>query len=217
MVLLLLTVNDNEDYAALCYLEPLPGHDEIFRYYQREDAGVQTQHAIYLIGKYSACPAAIRQIKPGAEILGATFAPNLAFRCFKNLNVIIGMGVACGVEKKVKFCDVLVADKVNNYDQARLQQGDPLSKSYAMPVSDLLSSIFRQNIMWPDDEIKERLEECNVKPKIKQGTILSGPYLIDDTNIKKELIQSFASEAMGIEMEATYIFKAAQQVPTDKL
>ena len=214
VVLLLLTVNDNEDYAALCYLEPLPGHDEIFRYYQREDAGVQTQHAIYLIGKYGACPAAIRQIKPGAEIGGATTVPNLAFRCFKNLNAIIGMGVACGVEKKVKLCDVLVADKVKNYDQARLEKGGPLSRAYAIPTSDLLSSIFRQKIMWPDDEIKERLEECNVKPKIKQGIILSGPYLIDDIKIKKELIQNFASEAIGIEMEAAYLFKAAQQVPT---
>ena len=206
VVLLLLTVNDNENYAALCYLEPLPGHDEIFRYYQHEDAGVQTQHAIYLIGKYGACPAAIRQTEPGAEIFGATIAPNLAFRCFKNLNVIIGMGVACGVEKKVKLFDVLVADKVYNYE--------PLSRRYVFSTSDLLSSIFRQEIMWPDDEIKERLEECNVKPKIKQGIILSGPYLhIDDIKIKEELIQSFASEAIGIEMEATYLFKAAHQLP----
>ena len=211
VLLLLLTVNDIENYAAVCCLEPLPGYNEIFRHFQHNDAGVQTQYAIYLIGKYGACPAAVRQIKPGAEISGATTAPNLAFRCFKNLNAIIGMGVACGVEKEVELCDVLVANKVNNYDQARLEQGGPLSRGFALPTSDLLSSIFKQKIKWPDGEIKERLDKCNVKPKIKQGIILSGPYLIDN---QKELIQNFASEAIGIEMEAAYLFKGAQQVPT---
>ena len=214
VLLLLLTVNNNEDNAAFCYLEPLPGHNEIFKYWQRDDAGVRAEHAIYRIGKYGACPAAVRQIKPGSEISGATTAPTLAFRCFKNLNAIIGMGVACGVEKKTKLCDVLVADKVNNYDQARLEEGDTLNRGLALPTSSLLSEIFRQRIMWPDDEIKERLDKCKMKPKIKQGVILSGPYLIDDKKIKKDLIQNFASEAVGIEMEAAYLFRAAQQVPT---
>ena len=216
VLLLLLTVNDIENYAAVCCLEPLPGHNEIFRHFQRNDAGVQTQHAIYLIGKYGACPAAVRQIKPGAEIGGATTAPNLAFRCFKNLIAIIGMGVACGVEKKVELFDVLVADEVKNYDQARLEQGDPLIRGFTLPTSDLFSSIFRQKIKWPDGEIKERLDEYNVKPTIKQGIILSGPYLIDNAKIKKELIQNFAPEALGIEMEAAHLFKEAQQVPAHR-
>lgn len=214
VLLLLLTVNKNEDNAALCYLEPLPGHTEIYRYMDRVDTGIQTQHAIYLIGKYGACPAAVRQIKPGAEIGGATTATNLAFNCFKKLNAIIGMGVACGVEKKVKLCDVLVADKVNNYDQARLQQGGTLNRGLALPTSDLLSQIFRQTVNWPGDDIKNRLDEGGLpKPKIKQGIILSGPYLIDETSAKKDLIQNFAAEAIGIEMEAAYLLKAAQGVP----
>ena len=215
IILLLLTVNKNEDNAAFCYLEPLPGHTDIYKYMQRIDDGIQTQHAIYFIGKYGACPAAVRQIKPGAEIGGAITAPNLAFRCFKKLNAIIGMGVACGVEKKVKICDVLVADKVNNYDQARLQEGGTLNRGYAVPTSGLLSSIFRQrDIKWPDDDVKNRVDKGGVpKPKIKQGVILSGPYLIDNKNIKKDLIQNFAAEAIGIEMEAAYLFKATRGVP----
>ena len=215
VLLLLLTVNKNEENAALCYLEPLTGHTEIYNYMHRVDTGIQTQHAIYLIGKYGACPAAVTQIKPGSGIGGATTAPNLAFSCFKKLNAIIGMGVACGVEKYVKICDVLVADKVNNYDEARLQEGGILNRGLALPTSDLLSKIFRQSMMnWPDDDIKERLEECGLpKPKIKQGIILSGPYLIDNKFIKKNIIQNFAAEAIGLEMEAAYLFKAAQGVP----
>ena len=215
VVLLVLTVNKNEDNAVLCYLEPLTGHTHIYKHMQRVDDGPHAQHAIYLIGKYGTIPTAVRQITAGSEIGGATTAPNLAFRCFKSLNAIIGVGVACGVEKRTKMCDVLVADKVNNYDQARLQKGGALDRGFAIPVSPLLSSIFRQTIKWLDDEMKERLDKCNVpKPKLKQGIILSGPYLIDDSKKKKELLQNFAAEAIGIEMEAAYLFKAATNVPT---
>ena len=213
VLLLLLTVNKNENNAALCYLEPLTGHTEIYKYMDRVDTGIQTQHAIYLIGKYGACPAAVRKITPGSGIGGATTAPNLAFSCFKNLNAIIGMGVACGVEEKVEICDVLVANKVNNYDEARLQEGGILNRGLALPTSDLLLQIFGQSVNWPGDDIKKRLEECGLsKPTIKQGIILSGPYLIDNKVIKKKLIQNFASQAIGIEMEAAYLFKAAQGV-----
>ena len=212
VVLLVLTVNKNEDNAVLCCLEPLTGHTDIYKYMQRVDDGAQSQHAIYLIGKYGTIPTAVRQITPGSEIGGATTVQNFAFRCFKSLNAIIEVGVACGVEKRTKFFDVLVADKVNNYDQARLQEGSPLNRGLAVPTSQLLSSIFRQTIKWPDDEIKERLDRCNVpKPEIKQGTILSGPYFIDDEKATKKLIQNFAAEAIGIEMEATRLFKAATQ------
>ena len=215
VVLLVLTVNKNEDNAVLCYLEPLTGHTNIYNYMQHVLDGPQSQFAIYNIGKYGTIPTAVRQITPGSEIGGATTAPNLAFRCFENLNAIIGVGVACGVEKRTKICDVLIADKVNNYDQARIQAGGVLNRGFAVPVSQLLSSIFRQTIKWPDDEIKERLDRCNVpKPKIKQGVILSGPYLIDDSETNKKLVQQFAAEAIGIEMETAYLFKAATAMPT---
>ena len=214
VVLLLLTGNKTEDNAVLCYLEPLTGHTNIYKYMQRVEDGPQTQLAIYLIGKYGAIPTAVRQITPGGEIGGAINAPYLAFKCFKNLNAIIGVGVACGVEKRTKIFDVLVADKVCNFDQAKIQAGGILNRGFAIPVSQLLSAIFGQIIKWPDDEIKERLDRCNVpKPKIKQGVILSGPYLIDDLETKTELIHNFAPEAIGIEMQGAYLFKAATNLP----
>ena len=213
VILLLLTVNSNEDNAAVCYLEPLTGHTEIYRYMQRHDVNVNTHHAIYLIGKYGACTAAIRKIKPGSEFSGATTVPSLAFQCFHNLSMIIGVGVACGVEKRADILDVLVADKVSNYDQAKLQEGGYLSRGLIMPASDVLTDLFRQTIPWPDDNIKKRLDKHNIpKPKIKQGVILSGPYLINDKSKKKEIIDNFAPEAIGIEMEAAYLFKAAVNI-----
>ena len=214
VLVLLLTVNKNEDNAALCYLEPLTDHTKIYRYLQRYDDSLQTQHAIYLIGKYGACTTAIRKIKPGSEFSGAITVPSLAFRCFKNLKVIIGVGVACGVEQHVKMLDVLVADKVSNYDQAKLQEGGYLNRGFIIPASDLLIDLFAQTVKWPDEYIKERLDKYNIpKPKIKQGLILSGPYLINNRKKKKEIIQNFAPEAIGIEMEAAYLFKATVNIP----
>ena len=214
VILLVLTVNDNEFNAVLCHLEPLTGHTDIYKYLQRVDYGPQSQSAFYHIGKYGAIPTAVTTIRPGEETGGATSTHNLAFICFKGLNAIIGVGVACGVEKHTKICDVLVADKVINYDKGRVQMGDYLNRGMTSTSSHLLSSIFRRSIKWPDDEIKERLDRCNIpRPKIKHGTILSGPFLIDDPEIKNLMMQTFATEAIGIEMGATYLFNAATYMP----
>ena len=214
VLLLLLTANENEDKAALCYLEPLPGHTKIYEHMQQTNFGPKTLHAIYHIGKYGACPAAVRRISQGNKPGGANIAPYLAFSCFKNLNAIIGLGVACGVEEKVNICDVLVADKVNNYDQARFGEEGIVNRGLALPTSELLSSIFGQSIKWPSDDIINRLEDSGLsKPRIKAGTILSGPYLIDNSEVKKALIQNFAAEAIGLEMEAGYLSKAVQGTP----
>ena len=214
VVLLVLTVSEIEHFGVLYYLEPLTGHTDIYEYMQLVNDGLQSKCAIYLIGKYGAIPTAVRQIEPGSAFDGATTAPNLAFRCFKSLNAIIGVGVACGVEKHTKLFDVIVASEVRNYDQARLDTAGTLNRGMTIRASKLLSSIFRQPIEWLDNETKERLDKCNVpEPKIKQGVILSGPYLINNSKVKNELIQNFAPEAIGIEMEATYLFRAACDTP----
>ena len=208
IVLLVFTVNKNEANAVLCYLELPASHTNIYKYVQSVDDGPQSQHAIYLIGKHGTISTAVRQITPGSEIGEVTTAPKLAFRCFKNLNAIIGW---LGWKNMLKIVTYLLPIK----STARLQVGGPLNRGLAVPMSQLFSSIFRQTISWPDDEIKEHLDRCNVPvPKIKQGIILSGSYLIDNAKIKKELMQNFAAEAVLIEIEAAYLFKSATNVPT---
>ena len=122
-----------------------------------------TEIAIYHIGKYGTCPVAIRQIEPDS----ARIAPALAITCFKNLRAIIGMGVACGNKSQVKFFDVLVAKKVNLYLTRKI------------PTSGLLTSLFRQNLMWVDNDIKVHLN--GAQPNIQLGEILCGcEHIIDD-------------------------------------
>ena len=122
VVLLVLTVSIHEYYSVLCYLEPLTGHADIYKYTQHDIDAPQPQFADYLIGKYGAIPTAVRQIAPGSAFEGTTTAPNLAFRCFKSLNAIIGVGVAIGVENHTTLFDVIVANEVRNYDQANFLQ-----------------------------------------------------------------------------------------------
>ena len=214
VVVLLVTVNDKEYHAVLAYLKPLDGYSEIYRYHDRKSHGNHfSEAAIYCIGNYGACPAAVRQIKPGSSLQGgASSVPTLAYNCFKNLGAIIGVGVACGVEKKTDMCDVLVSDKVTNYAKARIQGSGELQRGETIQTSSYLVELFNHfKIEFPSQDLHIRLKNSGIRPKVKVGEILSGPYLIDNAAVKAEKIDTFAPEAIGIEMEAGYLVEGTQQ------
>jgi len=221
IVVLLITVNDIENLATRSYLQPLDGHENIYKFSKRDDSGGhQSEVAIYYIGKYGACPAAIRKIQPGSEVLGgAASVPRLAYCCFSNLGAIIGVGVACGVDKKkVKMCDVLVSSKVINYDKGRAQDGGFISRGETINASPYLKELFSQLIRWPKESFKKQLIDSSMPiPEVKAGGILSGPYLLDDPVLKQQLIKDFATEAIGIEMEGAYLFAATQLTTTNTI
>ena len=189
VLVLLLTMDKNENDAAFYYLEPLPGHSGVYKYMQCDT----TELAIYFIGQYGVCPVAIRQTEPDS----ADTAPALAKKCFKNLKAIIGMGAACGEKNKVEVYDVLVAKKVINCD--------PTSKT---PTSGLLTSLFRQNIKWVDDDTKEFSDISELK--IQHGEILCGcKHIIDD----KEKIRDAAPNAIGFDIKPANYFAKAENIP----
>ena len=217
IAVLLVTVNNNETLATGSYLKPLDGHENIYKFSKRDDFNQLHEVATYYIGKYGACPAAIRVIPPGSQVLGgASSVPRMALGCFPHLGAIIGVGVACGVEKKVKMCDVLVSSKVVNYDQARIKRGEYTSRGQAIDASEYLRSLLTEIVKWPNDSFRKRLQESKMDiPKVKSGVVLSGPYLIDDAEMKQLLIEDFAREAIGVEMEGAYLFAAAQPTSTN--
>ena len=88
---LLLTVNKNEFNATKSYLEPLKGHDSVFTHHHRLDSphSLTTDTAIYYLGQYGGCVAAISKIDPDSTLrTGASFAPHLAYHCFLNLELL---------------------------------------------------------------------------------------------------------------------------------
>ena len=217
VVALLLVVNESERLATHSYLKALDGHNNIFKYTQKiNHAGQKTEIATYHIGNYGVCPVAVRAISPGSAIDGgASTVPRMAYRCFPNLDAIIGLGVACGVEEKVRMCDVLVSSKIVPYDKARVQESGYKPRGETFYPSTYLKNLFTRNVEWPNNSIKDRLTNSNMRiPKVKPGAILSGPFLIDDPKAKKQLIKDFANEAIGIEMEGGYLFEATKQATT---
>ena len=207
ITVLLVVVNKKEILATRHYLKPLDGHTRVYQYSQCVKHRNRTEYAVYQIGKYGACPAAIRTIpRFSKKNGGGSIVPMMAYSCFPNLGAIIGVGVACGVESKVQMCDVLVSQNIINYDEVRSEKG---ARAEIISASGFLSELFQQAVRWPDITIKNRLQENGMeKPAIVPGKILSGPYLIDEN--KRELIENFASEVIGIVMEGAYLFAAIQ-------
>ena len=218
VVVLLLTVNKNEALAVRNYLEPFDENGDVYEFTNRVTFHGKVNHyAIYHIGKFGACPAAVTIIPPGAEVRGgAANVPMMAYESFPNIGAIIGVGVACGVKGKVKMCDVLVSTQVVNYDQGRAQRGRFQQRGTIINASSYFRELFTQLFKWPNDSIRQRLKDSKMPiPEVKLGVILSGPYLIDDPNFQDVLIEDFAKEAIGIEMEGAYLFAATQETTTN--
>ena len=217
VVVLLMVVNESEQLATLSNLKALDGYDKILKYTQSIDhRGQRSEIAEYYIGCYGACPAAVRIILAGSEIDGgASSVPHMAYECFPSLDAIIGVDVACGVEDEVEMCDVLVSSRIAAYNSARAEKGHYTQRGDTVSASSYLRNLFSQNFKWPGQSIKNRLKSGNMRiPKVKTGVILSGCYLIDDPDLKKQLIEDFATEAKGIEMEGCYVFRAAKRATT---
>ena len=219
VIVLLLTVSKNETLATRNYLEAFDEHGDTYEFTNRVTfgGGKVSHYAIYYIGKFGACPAAITIIPPGSEVRGGAISvPMMAYEFFPNISAIIGVGVACGIKEKVKMCDVLVSTQIVNYDQGRDQQGRFISRGTKINASAYLRSLFTQPVKWPNESIQKRLTDSKMPvPQIKPGVILSGPYLIDDPNFQDMLIQASDCDAIGIEMEGAYLFATTQETSTN--
>ena len=210
VMVLLVTVNPTETSATHSYLKPLDGHGNIYRFTQ---GGQTVRDVVYYIGQYGTCPAAI-----SADYGSTSTASMMADQCFPNLGGIIGVGVVCGIKKKVQMYDVIVSSKVINYDKAKdtdegySQTGGPIT------VSSQLLKLFNQPVQWPDDTNKKLLKDLsNLVPNVKLGAILSGPCFVDYLAMKKTSSRNFASEAIGIVMDQAYLFAESQHTTANTI
>ena len=215
VMVLLVSVNINETSAAHSYLQPLDGHENIYQFFKTLVQGgqKQTKVVIYYIGKYGACTAAIRNIPPGFEVYkSASTVLMMADQCFPNLSAIISVGVACGIKKKVKMCNVLVSSKRIDYNKTRDKSRGYLRRGEITAVSPQLIKLFTQCEQWPNDAIRKRLNDNKMStPNVKTGIILSGPYHVDDPVMKTTIIKKHFPEAIGIEIERTHFLPETQQ------
>ena len=207
IMVLLVTVNLDESLATRSYLQPLDGHETIYSFSQ----GEQQPNVIYYIGKYGACPSAIRYIPPEFELHGNNnTVPMMAEQCFPNLSAIISVGVAFGIEGEVKLCDVLVSSEVLNYYETKDKLASYSPSAESIVVSSQLSKLFAQPDQWPNESIIKRLNDNGEQiPDVKSGLILSGPNL--DDLAMKSLVSLFTHEIIGIEMGGANLFLTNQE------
>ena len=209
VLVLLVTINTNETLAMLCYLQKLDGHANVYKYSKQVDLGGQTSKFItFYIGKYGSCPAAIGIVPNDFEVHeSASNLSGMAYECFPNLSTIVSVGIACGIQKNVKLCDVLVSSNIIYNDKENTDQGKSHRKT--IDVSNQLIKVFSQPDGWPNKLFQVRLK-CNqiLVPKVLSGVILSGLHLINDPTMRNEDI---TPDVIGCEMEGAYLFRGTLQ------
>ena len=218
VMILLVTMNLDESLATHSYLQPLDGHENIYRL---DKDGHNSRSFTYYIGKYGTCPAAISDVLPRFEVYDTTDSSStvlmMADQCFPNLGAIISVGVACGIRQEVKICDVLVSSEVANCEAFKNDENLHSSSTDIMKVSPQLSRLFAHPAQWPSDLIKKRLNDNGEEsPNVKSGLILSAHYL-DDLVMENILENKFAHEVIGIEKEGINLFKGGQQTVVNSI
>ena len=201
--ILLLTVSLDANLATRAYLQPLDGHENIYRF---DQCGQQSEVVNYYIGKYGACPAAIRDVQSDNAVCDIVNALSINNdHLFPNLCAVVNVGVACGIKEVVKICDVLVSSEFINCvtNNNEIPSGDVIA------VSPWLLKMFNSPVEWPSDVIKERLNNGGVEtPKIQSGVILSGSYR-DDIAVK-ELVRNCTHKVIGFDKESDNSFAVKQ-------
>ena len=194
VIVLLVSTNVNETLATRSYLQSLDDNEAIYVF----DQGGKP--VIYYIGKYGACPAAITSVPHGFEV----FISTLANQCFPNLCAIVSVGVACGIERKVQMCNILLSSQVVNFDKVLDNQ---ITRQKPFSVSPWLKKLFSQPARWPDYAVREHLINSNIPtPNVMSGMILSGPTNCFDDPAVNSVVANLSSEAIGIEMQRAYHF-----------
>ena len=217
--ILLVTANKFENEAVLSFLEPIEG-DALLKYHYNWIIGFIKKQAIFIFGKFGAFNAAVHlMVKQGSA--AAQDVVTVASACFGNsLDAIFAVGVACGVQRKSNLLDVLVSKSITCYNASRYgtsEDGKPeiLNRDMTNLHTDTcIIGRFSTLPHWPtkDSPLVNRLTK---PPEMRKGLILSGDYLIDNKDLKEQLIKNFAKEAIGIEMEGAGLFHDKAQHECD--
>ena len=209
--ILLVTANKHEYNAVLTLLEPVK-NSRLLKYKHCYNIGPLTKTATYIFGKFGAFNAAVHTMESQGPA-AAQDVITVAASCFGyDLNAIIAVGVACGVDKRNDYLDVLVSEKVTFYQYARYGTSDKeelkiTNRDIAnLPTSSFLRDLFKQPPQWPTNKNGGTAAKLAKKPVVQLGTILSGNKLVDNKKFKEELLENFSPEAIGIEMEGAGLY-----------
>ena len=207
---LLITANPTE-YNAVLYFLKGRNNDNPQLYSHPFKIGFISKTVTYVFGEFAGHNVAVHQMGYQGPAAAQSVIVEAA-QCFgESLCKIISVGIACGVNKKVKLLDVLVAKKLTSYTEGRISSTKnssfvllPRSEGHKkLTVKEQLESYLPEQWLAQNSETAKRLLE---PPAIYPKEILSGNYLIDSITAKEILINEFSKEAIGIEMEGAGLF-----------
>ena len=199
IVVLLMTTNTNETFAVQGYLQNLDSHTDVYK----EHIDLGGQRITFYIGNYGICPAAIGVVPNDFEMHGSTSNLTImAYEVFPNLSTIVSVGIAYGVQKQVKKCDVLVSSKLVYFYKEYADHGETETQRKTIDVSNQLINVFNQPDGWPNKSIQKRLNYNHILlPNVISGVILSGLHKSED----------ITPDVIGIELEGANIFRGVLQ------
>ena len=207
---LLITANDNEYNAVIKFLEPRESKRTLLKCDHPISVGFLKRKAHYIFGRFGMCKVAVHYLSDQGPA-AAQSAIMIANLCFKKLDAIFAVGVTCGVKDKTKLLDVILAEKVSFYTNARLSTEDgQLEIESRSPRGLITSQNYRSKFKmtlpkWSkhNSVIMKRLVD---EPTMHFKNILSGNYLIDNEDAQKTLLRKFTPDAYGIETESAGLF-----------
>jgi nucleoside phosphorylase len=195
--LLLVTANDIETYHVRQAISPMPGATEVIK--------VPHGNHTYFLGTFGQYQCIHVQcgnmgsMNAGGAILTVDWSIDQW-----QPKVVLMIGVAMGAnEEKQRIGDVLISETIISYENQRLSQDKIEWRSTIASPGNVLLNRFKTVTEWqcplPDDKIAASI--C--------GPILSGEKLIDNLELRNEILKNFPS-AVGAEMEGAGVYAACK-------
>ena len=206
VVVLLVTINENEIWCALNYMTPpqtsdgkpiVPGDKPIDFYNPK-------LNALLTLGMFGGHKTALIQAKMGDD---CRVEIENALQLLPNAQLVAGVGVAYGRKDKTKFGDVLVSTTIDGIGNVRWDNGKLLfyqgDNRYTRTEQRAMEVFARQVDDWSTLTGFKASKSGRV-PKIHAKTIISAPWLVNDLNLLHKILLT-NPRAVGGEMEGQVI------------
>ena len=198
--IILHTVNDNENLAALTYMKsPSEG---------RESNGVQNfPNVCMVVGVFANKKVVLIQTDPGEsceEMVKETID------CFPSAQYILAVGVCYGFDREKHLLgDVLVSKQISDFKNSKVKaDGTIENRGEIKNVADFLSRVFCKRCTFnPPFKVSDTRDA-----KVYAGTFLSRPVLMDNKS-ERDKFHAAVPAAIGGEMEGGVLMKLAKQEP----
>ena len=199
--IILHTVNDNENIAALTYMKSPSGKSNGIQNFP--DVGM-------VVGVFANKKVVLIQTDPGEsceEMVKETIS------CFPTAQYILAVGVCYGFDREKHLLgDVLVSKQISDFKNSKVKaDGTIENRGETKDVAVFLSKVFcKRCIFSPPFKVTDTRDA-----KVYAGTFLSRPVLMDNKS-ERDKFHDAVPAAIGGEMEGGVLMKLEKQEPTIK-